>query len=48
MVELIDGTIIVQASPPNMRLPITLDPTWPEHPGLSGLVIPSDWREPVS
>ena len=48
MVEFTDGATIAQASPPDMRLPIALGLTWPERPDLSGLVVPNDWREPVS
>ena len=48
MVEFTDGATIAQASPPNMRLPIALGLTWPERADLSGLVVPNDWREPVS
>jgi len=48
MVEFTDGATIAQASPPDMRLPIALGLTWPERADLSGLVVPNDWREPVS
>ena len=48
MVEFTDGATIAQASPPDMRLPIALGLTWPERADLSGLVVPNDWRDPVS
>ncbi|WP_374999604.1 1-deoxy-D-xylulose-5-phosphate reductoisomerase [Aeromicrobium sp. CTD01-1L150] len=41
MVELVDGSTMVQASPPDMRLPIALGLAWPERvPGASA---PCDW-----
>lgn len=42
MVEWQDGSTIAQASPPDMRLPIALGLTWPEH---RYPVRPVDWTE---
>ena len=41
MVEFIDGSTIAQASPPNMRLPISLGLDWPNR--VAGVGIPLDW-----
>jgi 1-deoxy-D-xylulose-5-phosphate reductoisomerase len=42
MVEFVDGSTIAQASPPDMRLPISLALGWPDRvPGAAGAV---DWR----
>lgn len=41
MVEFIDGSTIAQASPPNMRLPISLGLDWPNRVG--GVGAPLDW-----
>lgn len=41
MVEYIDGSIIAQASPPDMTLPIALAINWPDR--LDGAMKPLDW-----
>ncbi|GGF02117.1 1-deoxy-D-xylulose-5-phosphate reductoisomerase [Mycetocola zhadangensis] len=41
MVEFIDGSTIAQASPPDMRLPISLGLDWPNR--VSGVGRPLDW-----
>ncbi|KGM14138.1 1-deoxy-D-xylulose-5-phosphate reductoisomerase [Cellulomonas bogoriensis] len=41
MVEFVDGSTVVQASPPDMRLPIALGLAWPDR--LPGAVAPCDW-----
>ncbi|MEO5920342.1 MAG: 1-deoxy-D-xylulose-5-phosphate reductoisomerase, partial [Pseudolysinimonas sp.] len=41
MVEFIDGSTIAQASPPNMRLPISLGLDWPHR--VPGVGAPLDW-----
>ncbi|MFT2817869.1 1-deoxy-D-xylulose-5-phosphate reductoisomerase [Leifsonia sp. A12D58] len=41
MVEFIDGSTIAQASPPDMRLPISLGLDWPNRVGAVGA--PIDW-----
>jgi 1-deoxy-D-xylulose-5-phosphate reductoisomerase len=41
MVEFIDGSVIAQASPPNMTLPISLALNWPER--VAGAIAPVDW-----
>ncbi len=41
MVEFIDGSTIAQASPPDMRLPISLGLDWPDRVG--GVGRPLDW-----
>jgi len=41
MVEFIDGSTIAQASPPDMRLPISLGLDWPNRVG--GVGAPIDW-----
>ena len=41
MVEFIDGSTILQASPPDMRLPIALGLTWPER--IANVGAPLDW-----
>ncbi|OUZ08052.1 1-deoxy-D-xylulose-5-phosphate reductoisomerase [Aeromicrobium sp. PE09-221] len=46
MVEFVDGSTMVQASPPDMRLPIALGLAWPER--LPGAAAPCDWTRPVS
>ncbi|MEJ1091764.1 1-deoxy-D-xylulose-5-phosphate reductoisomerase [Microbacterium istanbulense] len=42
MVEFVDGSTIAQASPPDMRLPISLGLDWPNRVG--GVGRPLDWR----
>ncbi|WP_309129622.1 1-deoxy-D-xylulose-5-phosphate reductoisomerase [Microbacterium sp.] len=46
MVEFVDGSTIAQASPPDMRLPISLGLDWPHRVG--GVGRPLDWREATS
>ncbi|QTX05126.1 1-deoxy-D-xylulose-5-phosphate reductoisomerase [Agromyces archimandritae] len=41
MVEFIDGSTIAQASPPDMRLPISLGLDWPRR--IGGVGAPIDW-----
>ncbi len=43
MVEFVDGSTIAQASPPDMRLPISLGLAWPER--VAGAGRPIDWTE---
>lgn len=46
MVQFVDGSIIAQASPPDMRLPIALGMGWPDRvPGASR---PCDWTKATS
>jgi 1-deoxy-D-xylulose-5-phosphate reductoisomerase len=42
MVEFNDGSVIAQASPPSMKLPIALALSWPER--TAGAISPIDWR----
>ena len=46
MVEFIDGSTIAQASPPDMRLPISLGLDWPDRVG--GVGRPLDWSTATS
>ncbi|MFS0893426.1 1-deoxy-D-xylulose-5-phosphate reductoisomerase [Microbacterium sp. 179-I 3D3 NHS] len=46
MVEFIDGSTIAQASPPDMRLPISLGLDWPHRVG--GVGRPLDWTRATS
>ncbi|MFT3871325.1 MAG: 1-deoxy-D-xylulose-5-phosphate reductoisomerase [Nocardioides sp.] len=46
MVEFTDGSILAQASPPTMMIPIALGLSWPERVPDAGL--PMDWTEPVT
>lgn len=46
MVEFIDGSTIAQASPPDMRLPISLGLDWPHRVG--GVGRPLDWTAATS
>jgi 1-deoxy-D-xylulose-5-phosphate reductoisomerase len=41
MVEFVDGSTIAQASPPDMRLPISLGLDWPHR--VRGVGVPLDW-----
>ncbi|KQN45690.1 1-deoxy-D-xylulose-5-phosphate reductoisomerase [Frigoribacterium sp. Leaf44] len=41
MVEFVDGSTIAQASPPDMRLPISLGLAWPDR--VEGVGVPLDW-----
>lgn len=43
MVEFIDGSVIAQASPPDMKLPIALGLSWPNR--LTGISKPLDWTK---
>jgi 1-deoxy-D-xylulose-5-phosphate reductoisomerase len=44
MVEFVDGSTIVQASPPTMRIPIALALAWPER--VPDVAPPVDWTRP--
>jgi 1-deoxy-D-xylulose-5-phosphate reductoisomerase len=44
MVEFVDGSTIAQASPPDMRLPISLGLDWPNR--VRGVGEPLDWTTP--
>lgn len=46
MVEFVDGSTIAQASPPDMRLPISLGLDWPRR--VSGVGAPIDWTRATS
>ncbi|MFC9984649.1 1-deoxy-D-xylulose-5-phosphate reductoisomerase [Microbacterium keratanolyticum] len=46
MVEFVDGSTIAQASPPDMRLPISLGLDWPHRVG--GVGRPLDWSKATS
>lgn len=46
MVEFIDGSTIAQASPPDMRLPISLGLDWPNR--IRGVGRPLDWTSATS
>ncbi|MFJ4224782.1 1-deoxy-D-xylulose-5-phosphate reductoisomerase [Microbacterium sp. NPDC089695] len=46
MVEFVDGSTIAQASPPDMRLPISLGLDWPQRVG--GVGRPLDWTRATS
>ncbi len=46
MVEFVDGSTIAQASPPDMRLPISLGLDWPNR--IAGVGRPLDWRAATS
>src|SRR5690606_4330353 len=41
MVEFVDGSTVLQASPPDMRLPIALGLSWPQR--LDPVTPPCDW-----
>lgn len=43
MVEFIDGSVIAQCSPPDMKLPIALGMSWPER--LANVSHPVDWTK---
>jgi 1-deoxy-D-xylulose-5-phosphate reductoisomerase len=43
MVEFIDGSVIAQASPPDMKLPIALGLSWPER--IAGVSEAVDWSK---
>jgi 1-deoxy-D-xylulose-5-phosphate reductoisomerase len=43
MVEFIDGSVIAQASPPDMKLPIALGLSWPDR--IAGVSEPVDWSK---
>jgi 1-deoxy-D-xylulose-5-phosphate reductoisomerase len=46
MVQFVDGSIIAQASPPDMRLPIALGLGWPDR--VSRAASPCDWSQATS
>jgi 1-deoxy-D-xylulose-5-phosphate reductoisomerase len=46
MVEFIDGSILAQVSPPDMRLPIALGLAWPDR--VEGATSPCDWTRAAS
>ena len=46
MVEFVDGSTIAQASPPDMRLPISLGLDWPHR--VAGVGRPLDWTRATS
>lgn len=46
MVEYVDGSTMVQASPPDMRLPIALGLAWPER--VAGAARGCDWTTPTA
>ena len=46
MVEFVDGSTILQASPPDMRLPISLGLDWPHR--VAGVGAPLDWTTAAS
>jgi 1-deoxy-D-xylulose-5-phosphate reductoisomerase len=46
MVEFVDGSTMVQASPPDMRLPIALGLAWPER--VPDVAAACDWSSPTS
>ncbi|HUP99192.1 MAG TPA: 1-deoxy-D-xylulose-5-phosphate reductoisomerase [Aeromicrobium sp.] len=46
MVEFVDGSTMVQASPPDMRLPIALGLAWPER--VPEATQPCDWTSPTA
>ncbi len=46
MVEYVDGSTMVQASPPDMRLPIALGLAWPER--VPGAASSCDWTSPTA
>jgi len=46
MVEFTDGSTIAQASPPDMRLPISLGLDWPHR--IAGIGVPLDWSTGTS
>jgi 1-deoxy-D-xylulose-5-phosphate reductoisomerase len=43
MVEFVDGSVIAQASPPNMKLPIALGLSWPDR--LNNVAPACDWTQ---
>jgi 1-deoxy-D-xylulose-5-phosphate reductoisomerase len=43
MVEFIDGSVLAQASPPNMKLPIALGMSWPDR--LDSVAPACDWTQ---
>jgi 1-deoxy-D-xylulose-5-phosphate reductoisomerase len=46
MVEFVDGSVIAQASPPDMKLPIALGLSWPDRLGEVSTAV--DWSKPHS
>lgn len=43
MVEFIDGSVLAQCSPPDMKLPIALGMSWPER--VANVSVPVDWTK---
>jgi 1-deoxy-D-xylulose-5-phosphate reductoisomerase len=43
MVEFVDGSVLAQASPPNMKLPIALGMSWPDR--VPNVATPCDWTK---
>jgi 1-deoxy-D-xylulose-5-phosphate reductoisomerase len=46
MVEFVDGSTLAQASPPDMRLPISLGLDWPNR--VPGVGVPLDWSSSMT
>lgn len=46
MVQFVDGSVMAQASPPDMRLPIALGMGWPDR--VPGAARPCDWTKATS
>ena len=46
MVEFVDGSTMLQASPPDMKLPIALGMAWPER--VPGVAAACDWTAPTT
>ncbi len=46
MVEFVDGSTIVQASPPSMKIPIALGLAWPER--IPNAAAACDWSQPAT
>jgi 1-deoxy-D-xylulose-5-phosphate reductoisomerase len=46
MVEFVDGSVIAQASPPNMKLPIALGLSWPDR--LNNVAPACDWTQALT
>ena len=45
MVEFVDGSVLAQMSPPDMKLPIQYALTWPRR--CAGVAAKQDWRRPL-
>lgn len=46
MIEFIDGATMLQASPPDMKLPIALGLAWPDR--IAGAAAGNDWSQPTT